>query len=224
VNKPRLSDMVWRIRMKASLLAWTAVALLLTTILVGGVGTTGFAQTATAPATPPAADTPAAGATSPSATSPSTTSLSTGAAAAPGSMTPTHQATTTHTRKASSRPAGETMEQMAERRINDLRVRLHITPQQQSQWDQFAQAMRDNAKDLDQAYQQRGTSFNSMNAVENMQSYAQIEQTRAQDLQKLVPAFQALYASLSVEQKTEADELFRNQAAKAQQHRAMHAH
>jgi len=199
--------------MKASLLAWTAVALLLATILVGGVGTTGFAQTATTPATPPVAGGPT-----------DTTSSSTGAASAPGAATTTHQTTTTHTRNASSRPAGETMEQLAERRINDLRARLHITPQQQSQWDQFAQAMRDNAKELDQAYQQRAASFGSMNAIENMQSYAQIEQTRTQGLQKLVPAFQAVYASLSDEQKKQADELFRNQAARSEQHRAMHAH
>jgi hypothetical protein len=204
--------------MKASLLAWTAVALLLTAILVGGIGTTGFAQTTTAPAAPSATGAPTG------TTSTGTTSSGTGAAPAPASTATTHHATMTHTRKAASRAPGETMEQLAEQRISDLHTHLHITSQQQSQWDQFAQAMRDNAKDLDQAYQQRATSFTSMNAVENMQSYAQIEQTRAQDLQKLVPAFQTLYASLSDEQKKQADELFRNQAAKAQQHRAMHAH
>jgi hypothetical protein len=63
-----------------------------------------------------------------------------------------------------------------------------------------------------------------MNAVENMQSYAQIEQTRAQDMQKLVPAFQTLYTALSDEQKKQADQLFRNQAARAQQHRGTAAH
>jgi protein CpxP len=200
--------------MKASLLAWTAVALLLTVILVGGIGTTGFAQTATAPAAPSATGAPT-----------DATSSTTGAAAAPGSTATTHHTTTTHARNAASRAPGETMTQMAEQRISELHTQMHITSQQQSQWDQFAQAMRDNAKDLDQAYQQRAVSFSSMNAVENMQSYAQIEQTRAQDLQKLVPAFQTLYASLSDEQKKQADELFRDQAAQAQQHRAaVHAH
>ncbi len=52
-----------------------------------------------------------------------------------------------------------------------------------------------------------------------MQSYAQIEQLRAQQMQKLVPAFQTLYASLSDQQKQQADSLFRNQAVKAQAHR-----
>ncbi len=126
-----------------------------------------------------------------------------------------------HGSKAAS---SETMSQMADQRITDLHTRLHITDQQQSQWDQFAQVMRGNAKDLDEAYQQRATSFGKMNAVENMQSYAQIEQTRAQDLQKLVPAFQTLYTALSDDQKKEADQLFRNQAAQAQQRRAKASH
>jgi protein CpxP len=187
--------------MKALLLGRAAPALLLTTILAGGVSITAFAQSTTTPATPPAtsspAGTPSSGATAPAAT------------------TPAHHAATTHTRTVASRAPGETMAQMAEQRITDLHTRLHITAAEQSQWDQFAQVMRDNAKDLDDAYQQRAASFDKMNAVENMQSYAQIEQTRAQDLQKLVPAFQTLYASLSDQQKQEADRLFRNQAAKA---------
>jgi hypothetical protein len=116
------------------------------------------------------------------------------------------------------------MTQMAEERITDLHTRLHITAQQQPQWDQFAQVMRDNAKDLDSAYQQRATTFDKMNAVENMQSYAQIEQTRAQDLQKLVPAFQTLYSALSDDQKKSADQLFRNQAARATQRHAATTH
>jgi hypothetical protein len=79
--------------------------------------------------------------------------------------------------------------------------------------------MRDNAADIDNAYRQRAEKINSMNAVDNMQSYASIEQTRAQDVQKLVPPFEKLYASLSDSQKKEADALFRNYAASAQQHR-----
>jgi protein CpxP len=195
--------------MKASLLAWAASALLLT-ILAGGVGTTGFAQTTAAPATPPATSAPEA---APSAgTSPGTTSSSTTATG--------HHAAPSHARSATSGAPGPIMEQMAERRITELHARLHITPQQQAQWDQFAQVMRDNGKDLDQAYQQRAAATGSMNAVENMQSYALIEQTRAQDVQKLVPAFQAVYSALSDEQKQQADELFRNQAVRAATHHA----
>jgi hypothetical protein len=66
---------------------------------------------------------------------------------------------------------------------------------------------------MDQVYQQRAEKLGSMSAVDNMQSYAQIEQQRAQDVQKLVPAFQALYTSLSDQQKKTADQIFRNYAA-----------
>ena len=111
------------------------------------------------------------------------------------------------------------MQAMVEKRINDLHRQLHITSAESTQWDQFAQVMRDNAKEIDQAYADRAQKLDSMSAVENMQSYAQIEQLRAQQVQKLVPAFQTLYASLSDQQKQTADALFRNQAARAQAHR-----
>jgi hypothetical protein len=203
--------------MKASLLARAASALLLTTSLVGGISATGYAQTTAAP-TPPAA-------TSPSGAPSGTASGTTSSGAASTAPATTHHTTMHHATHAQRRrSAGETMQQMAEQRIADLHKSLHITTAQQSQWDQFAQVMRDNAKDLDQAYQQRAATFDKMNAVDNMQSYAQIEQTRAQDMQKLVPAFQTLYNALSDQQKQEADALFRNQAAKAQARHAAAKH
>jgi periplasmic protein CpxP/Spy len=196
--------------MKASLLARAAPVLLLAATLASGAGTAGFAQTT--PAAPPA--TSAAPATSAPA---GTTSAGSTAPAAPATATTAHHATTPHARRVATRAPAQTMMQMAEQRIADLHTRLHVTAAQQSSWDQFAQVMRDNAKDVDQAYQQRAASFDKMNAVENMQSYAQIEQTRAQDMQKLVPAFQTLYTALSDQQKQQADMLFRNQAARATQ-------
>ena len=116
---------------------------------------------------------------------------------------------------AMARQPGETMQSLVERRITDLHGKLHITSQQSQQWDQFAQVMRDNAREMDQVYKQRAEKLGSMSAVDNMQSYAQIEQQRAQDVQKLVPAFQTLYSSLSDQQKKTADEIFRNYAANA---------
>jgi len=190
--------------MKALLLARAASALVLTTILAGGVGASAFAQTAAAPATPPAAAAPSGA-----------TSSGTATTTAPSTKTATHH-TMMHAKHATS-STSQTMTQMAEQRITDLHARLKITAAQQAQWDQFAQVMRDNGKDLDAAYQQRAANFDKMNAVENMQSYAQIEQTRTQDMQKLVPAFQALYTSLSDQQKQQADQLFRNQAARSSQ-------
>jgi protein CpxP len=192
--------------MNASLLCRPAFVLALAIPLIGGIGMAAVAQTTATPAAPPAANAPSTSATP--------SSPNSGNAAPP--------TTASHNPGERARIAGPTMEQMAEQRINNLHSRLHITAAQQSQWDQFAQAMQDGAKALDQAYQQRAANFNTMNAVENMQSYAQIEQIRAEGAQKLVPAFQTLYASFSDEQKRDADAVFRNQTARTEQ-RTAHA-
>jgi len=46
-----------------------------------------------------------------------------------------------------------------EQRITDLHTSLQITPPQQSQWDQFAQVMRDSARDTDANFKTRIKAF-----------------------------------------------------------------
>ncbi len=104
-----------------------------------------------------------------------------------------------------------------ERRIADLHSKLHITDAQKSSWDQFAQVMRDNARNMDQTFEQRSKRVDDMTAIENMQSYAQVAEEHAQDVQKLVGAFQTLYESMTPDQKRTADQLFRNYTERAQQ-------
>jgi len=128
-----------------------------------------------------------------------------------------HKAMPQTSRSATARQPGETMQNLVERRIAELHSRLRITKEQSQPWDQFAQAMRDNAKEMDSLYRQRAEKFEAMSAVDNMQSYAQIEKQRAQDAEKLVPPFQALYASLNEQQKKDADQMFRTYAARAQE-------
>ena len=126
---------------------------------------------------------------------------------------------TPHTRpSAADRATGENVQELVDQRITDLHARLHITPQQSQQWDQFAQVMRDNAKAMDDLYRQRASQLGSMSAVQNMQSFEQIEEARAQQLQKLVPAFQSLYGSFSDQQKADADRIFQYRAAHAEAH------
>ena len=114
------------------------------------------------------------------------------------------------------RSSGETVQELVEQRITELHTRLHITPQQSQQWDQFAQVMRDNAKDMDDLYRQRASQLGSLSAVQNMQSFERIEEARAQQMQKLVPAFQTLYVSFSDQQKAEADRVFQYRSARAE--------
>jgi len=47
---------------------------------------------------------------------------------------------------------GKSMEERVENHIKRLHAQLRITPAEQPQWDQFAQVMRDNARDMDQAF------------------------------------------------------------------------
>jgi uncharacterized membrane protein YfbV (UPF0208 family) len=116
--------------------------------------------------------------------------------------------------------AGKTAKDRVEQRIKELYSQLRITPAERPQWDQFAQVMRDNARDMDQAMLQRVDHFQSMNAVQNMESYEQIAEQHAQHLQKLVPAFQNLYSVMSDQQKQLTDEVFRaNVEKQAQTHR-----
>jgi len=187
--------------MKASLLARPATLLLVAATLAGAPGFAAFA------ATPAANDQATAAATN-------------GMTSAHASnSTPDTAATTPANQAATANAQPQTLEQMAAQRIADLHERLNITTKEEPAWNKFARVMRVNARQLDHAYQQRAQQFDSMNAVEDMKSYAKIEQMRARDVEKLVPAFQSLYASLSPEQKQTADNLFRNRAEAAQQQR-----
>jgi periplasmic protein CpxP/Spy len=110
--------------------------------------------------------------------------------------------------------------QAVEQHIDRLHAQLRITAAQQQQWDQFAQVMRDNAANMRQAIEQRGTQLASMNAAQDMQSYAQLAQQHAQDMQKLSATFQTLYDSMSPEQKQNADAVFRGRATHAAHRRS----
>jgi len=74
--------------------------------------------------------------------------------------------------------------------------------------------MRENARDMDQVLMQRSQQVQSMNALQNMQSYEQIAAAHAQHVQKLVPAFENLYNAMPDQQKRLADQVFRENAEK----------
>jgi periplasmic protein CpxP/Spy len=118
----------------------------------------------------------------------------------PGSQAATAPATT------------QSMEASVDQRIKELHTKLQITAAQEPAWQKFAQTMRDNAREMDQAFETRVDQMQSMNAMDNMKSYAQISQQHAQDVQALLPPFEALYGSMSESQKHTADQVFREDA------------
>jgi protein CpxP len=103
--------------------------------------------------------------------------------------------------------AKRSMTDRVEARIKSLHDRLKITSVQEPQWGAVAQVMRDNAQQMEAAIEQRQQA-RGMTAIDDLKAYQGIADAHAQGLQKLVPAFQALYDSLSDEQKKNADTIF----------------
>jgi len=92
-----------------------------------------------------------------------------------------------------------------DRQIADLKKQLKITPQQEPQFNAFAEVMRNNAQELDALMRQPGSG--PPNAVEEVKRFAQFSETQANGMKRLVPALQALYDSLSDPQKKVADQV-----------------
>ena len=121
----------------------------------------------------------------------------------------------------SSSPAPSAATQAAvDQRIRTLQSQLGITEAQMPLWTAFAQAMRENAAATDALFTQRAGAVATMNAPDNMHSYAQIARAYADNTERLATAFDSLYASLSDTQKQAADTLFRQQATAAAQPKA----
>jgi osmotically-inducible protein OsmY len=96
-----------------------------------------------------------------------------------------------------------------EARITQLHATLHITPAQEELWTNVTQVMRDNARTMEGLTKTRADQAPTMTAVEDLHSYAAITNAHAEGLTKFVPAFEALYASMSDAQKAEANTMFR---------------
>lgn len=95
--------------------------------------------------------------------------------------------------------------------INSLQAELKITDAQMPQWNAFAEVMRDNAASTDTSFNQRAGAVSSMNAEQNMQSYAELVRAYADNVGKLATAFAAVYDVMSDQQKQLADKLFQTQ-------------
>ena len=102
-----------------------------------------------------------------------------------------------------------------ETRIARLHTALRITPAQEPLWQNFAAVMRQNVVELDGVYARRESQYGAMNAVQDLQSYAEVQEANARNVQMLLPPFQALYDSLSPEQRKAADATFEHNTDKA---------
>jgi protein CpxP len=101
---------------------------------------------------------------------------------------------------------GETVEQ----RITNLRTALRVTSDQDSKWNDVAQAMRENAANMDKLVAaNRTTPPQNMTAVEDLKSYRKFAQAHVDGLQNLISSFEKLYAVMPDAQKKNADEVFK---------------
>jgi hypothetical protein len=100
-----------------------------------------------------------------------------------------------------------------EARIAQLQGALKITEAQQPLWNNLTQVMRDNAKDMDaitdDLHKEKAEGTKTLNAVEHMKFHSRITDAHADQLKKLIPPFEALYSSMSDEQKKSTDTIFR---------------
>jgi hypothetical protein len=105
-------------------------------------------------------------------------------------------------------PAGEKSEGV-EQRITQLHAELKIAPDQESKWNSVAQAMRDNASNMDKLVaEKRQQAPQSMTAVEDLKTYQEFTQAHLDGLKNLTSAFSSLYDSMSDQQKKNADQVF----------------
>jgi len=97
-------------------------------------------------------------------------------------------------------------------RINELHTALNITAAQEELWKNVAQVMQDNAKTMDTLITARKNA-KPMNAVEDFKSYGEIQEAQSVASKKFIPVFEALYNSMSDDQKKNADAVFTHRGA-----------
>jgi len=99
-------------------------------------------------------------------------------------------------------------DEAVENHIMDLHTQLKITATEESQWKEVAETMRENARELDRAIDNRDATIASATAIDNLNSYSEIAQVHANGVKKLASAFSGLYAVMSDSQKKQADVVF----------------
>jgi bacterioferritin (cytochrome b1) len=102
-----------------------------------------------------------------------------------------------------------------ETQIKMLEGELNITAAQKELWNNVTQVMRENAKDSDasrdarrKARAERAENTTSRTAVEHMKSHLETTESHLAQMKKLIPPFEALYASMSDDQKKTTDAIF----------------
>ena len=85
-----------------------------------------------------------------------------------------------------------------------------ITPDEEANWNNVAQAMRENAANMEKMVaENRTTPPQNMTAVEDLEKYQKFAQAHVDGLKNLISSFETLYNAMPDAQKKIADEVFR---------------
>lgn len=96
--------------------------------------------------------------------------------------------------------------QNVETSISQLHQKLQIASAQEPQFNALAAVMRDNARSMPSSPPPRAAN---PTAIDDLRTYIQFSEQELAGLKRLLPALDALYASLSPAQKKTADTVFR---------------
>ena len=96
-----------------------------------------------------------------------------------------------------------------EAQIKQLQGSLNLTESQEVLWSDLTLVMRENAKEMDARSKERAENIKEMNAVERMKFHSQTTEAHLEQMKKLLPPFEALYNSMSDDQKKITDTTFR---------------
>jgi hypothetical protein len=98
-----------------------------------------------------------------------------------------------------------------EQRITELHADLKITPEQESKWNSVAQAMRENASNMEKLVAEKRTKPpQNMTAVDDLSTYREFAQAHVDGLKNLISSFTSLYDSMPDAQKKNADRVFQD--------------
>jgi periplasmic protein CpxP/Spy len=109
-----------------------------------------------------------------------------------------------------------TKAETVEQRIGSLHAALKITSDQETKWNDVAQAMRDNSTAMQKLVaEKKGTAPQDMTAVDDMKTYTKFAQAHVDGLKNLSASFETLYDSMPNAQKKIADQVFQDSGREA---------
>lgn len=95
----------------------------------------------------------------------------------------------------------------ADGRIAFLRAELNITDAQKTVWDAYAAQIKKNLQSMQDMQKSMTTMMDAKTPLERIDARIAVMDKRAQALKEIKPALAALYAALSAEQKSKADQI-----------------